>query len=104
MAEEPTAADVAAYLGIPAPSVEVLAALADAVAVAIEAQAAACVVDPYTEGLAYAATRRAARVYAARQAPLGQVNLGDDYGVVPLPRWDAEVRQAEAPYLRGSFA
>lgn len=98
-ATPPTVADLAAYLaadpGTPG--------LAEALAVAVEAQAARCVVDPYTPALAYAATRRAARTYASRNHLLGTVDAGD-FGTFRIARWDAEIDSAEAPYLKGGFS
>jgi hypothetical protein len=95
----PTVADLAAYLGVDAGT----PGLADAIAVAVEAQASRCLVDPYTAGLAYAATRRAARTYAARNHLLGTVDAGD-FGTFRIARWDAEIDSAEAPYLKGGFS
>ena len=66
-------------------------------------QAQTCVVDPYTVSLRGAALRRAARVLAARRAPLGALDLGDLGGGF-LPRWDQEIETAEASRRMGAFA
>lgn len=77
--------------------------VAECLDVALEQQADACVVDPYTSSLRYAALRRTARIIAARPHALGTIDAGD-FGVSRLSRWDAEVTAAESPYLRGGFA
>jgi hypothetical protein len=90
---------VAAYLGVPPATV----GLAEALAVALHEQAARCDVAAYDWALAYAATRRAARVYAARNHVLGTVDAGD-FGTFRIARWDAEIEAAEAHALLGGFA
>jgi hypothetical protein len=90
---------VAEYLGLPAETV----GLPDALAVALVEQAARCVVEPYDAALRYAAVRRAARVYAARNHVLGTVDAGD-FGTFRIARWDAEIEAAEAHALAGGFA
>lgn len=100
-ATPPTSADLVAWLGnradtIPADLLE------EALEVALERQAAECVVDPYSASLRYAALRRAARHLAARPHALGTVDSGD-FGASRIARWDAEVTTHEAPYLRGGI-
>jgi hypothetical protein len=95
----PTVDDLAEWLGVP-PATEFLDV---SLLVAIDRQDAACVVEPYTEALRYACLRRAARAYAARPHTLGTVD-GGDFGVQRIARWDAEIQDAEAGYLRGAFA
>lgn len=79
------------------------AAAADALQAALEAQSARCRTDPYTAGLRIAALRRAARILAARHAPLGTVDNGE-LGAVYLPATDPETEALERPHLLGPFA
>ena len=95
----PDAAAVAAYLGVPVGTEGV----ADAVDVAVMEQARRCDVSSYDAALRYAATRRAARAFAARNHVLGTVDAGD-FGTFRIARWDAEIEAAEAHALLGGFA
>jgi len=96
----PTVADLLAYMGDPPIST---ADAAEALTAALDQQAGACVVDPYTQELRYAAMRRAEALLTARSAPLGQVDMGA-FGTFPLIRWDAKVEQLESDYRKGPFA
>lgn len=101
MSTVPTRTDLLSYLG--SGYVDPGQALDDALAAAIEAQAARCVVDPYTDPLRTACLRRAAAILAATNAPLGVTDLGE-FGSAPIPRWDTITATLEAPYLRPTFA
>jgi len=99
-ATPPAVADLLDYMDDP----PIAAADAqEALDAAIDMQAAACVVEPYTQSLRYAALRRAEGLLTARSAPLGQVDMGA-FGSMPLIRFDAKVEQLEADHRRGNFA
>lgn len=89
----PTTADLAAYIKTDRVSE---ADLAGALASALESQAKRCYVDPYNNDLYEAALRRAARILAARGAPLGALDLGP-MGSSPLVRYDAVIEELEGP-------
>ena len=98
----PTRADLLTYLGTG--FVDPGAKLDDALAAAVSAQAARCVVDPYGPDLFTACLRRAAAILAATNAPLGVADLGEYGGSVSIPRWDAVTETLESPFLRPRFA
>ena len=95
----PDVADLLAYMTVDYPADQAQAAL-DA---ALEAQAARCVVDPYTQALFEAALRRAEALLVARSAPLGMLDAGP-LGSMPLIRYDPKVDELEADHRRGAFA
>lgn len=97
MAEVPTVDDLAEWLKIPANTT----GLADALAAAIEMQAAANIVDPYTFGLREACLHRAAREFSSRPFPLGTQDLGE-YGPVRIGR-DPLIAELESDTRRGTF-
>ena len=99
--DRPTTADLADWLGIDETTAG--SSLSWALDAALEAQDAACWTAPYTRSLHVAALRRAARILASKQAPLGSLDLGD-LGATPIPRWDADIETNEAAHRRGSFA
>lgn len=92
----PTVPDLARYLKTDRVDPE---DLSDALETALEQQALRCVTVPYTASLAEAAKRRAARILAARGAPLGALDLGP-LGSSPLIRYDALIEENEGPYRR----
>ena len=97
MAEQPTEADVIAYLGL-TPGTEDAAQVTEALESALAAQERACTVQPYPATLRRAAIRRTARSLAARSVPLGYISdLGEFGGAATLRRWDAEVEELEGP-------
>ena len=97
VAVPPTVAELAAWLKVPEDST----GLADALAAALDAQAAACVIDPYEIGLKEAALHRAAREWSSRPFPLGTQDMGD-YGPVRIGR-DPLIAELEADYRLGPF-
>lgn len=99
----PTAEDLLDWLGLTASNYSLQDA-EDAVATAVEEQAARCIIDPYTSSLREAALRRGARVLAGRGAPQGVINLGPMGGPMPIVRWDALIEEMEADYRRGGFS
>jgi hypothetical protein len=96
----PTLSDLYVWLSVPPTDDQTYG---DALAAALEQQQARCECDPYTVGLRLGALRRAARILAARGAPLGVQDLGD-FGSAAIMRWDALIQEAEADRLRGPFA
>jgi hypothetical protein len=97
MAVPPTLEELAEWLKVP----DTTPGLADALAAAIELQAAANVVDPYTQALHEAALHRAAREFSSRPYPLGTQDLGD-FGPVRIGR-DPLIAELEADTRRGTF-
>lgn len=97
MAAIPTGTDLAEWLKIdPATP-----GLDEAVATALVAQAAVCVVEPFAEPLRIAAIRRAAREFTSRAFTLGIVDVGD-FGVARTGN-DRLIAENEADYLKGAF-
>lgn len=99
----PASTDVAAYLQLTDPSLDVLAEITVSLETAVEAQAARCDVTDYTRSLWQACRRRAARDLAARGAVLGMVDMGD-LGAVRISGWDAQIEALEGPYRRAGLA
>ena len=99
---QPDVSDLREYLGLennPYPDEQ----LGSALDAALEMQRDRCVWDLYEAPLYEAALRRAARILAARGAPLGMMDLGE-FGSTPLVRWDTQIEELEAEYRRGGFA
>jgi len=89
----PTTVDLAKYIKTDRVSEDDLGA---ALSSALGAQAKRCYVDYYSPELFEAALRRAARILAARGAPLGALDLGP-MGSSPLVRFDAVIEELEGP-------
>ena len=104
MAETPSVDDVLAYMRTPDVDEDEREQIANALAAALEDQAAQCTTDPYSDALHWAALRRCARSLAARSSPLGVISeLGEFGGAATLRQLDAEIEQYERPY-RLSFS
>jgi hypothetical protein len=102
-AARPTTDDVVAWLGGQGVVGVDPAIIGLALDAALDEQAALCDTSRYTASLHQAALRRTARKLTARGAPLGTMDLGE-FGTMILPRYDADIAQAEAAYRVGEFA
>jgi hypothetical protein len=94
VAAVPTLVEVAARLGVPADDPD----LGLMYAAAVEAQAAYCLIEVYTDGLAEALYRRAANLWASRTHTLGILDTGLDVGVGYVPRYDPVLDALEGPW------
>jgi len=105
----PDLAQVRAWVKVPATAIsdEDLQQILDA-EIAIVARTCRLPVDPPVEGepeatypppLARSVLRRCQREIAARNVPLGVMGqVGEEFGPLTVPSWDAEIRRLEASY------
>ena len=103
----PDLAQVRAWIQVPATSIsdEDLQQILDA-ELAIVARVCRVPVDVdgeaeavYPPPLARSVLRRCQREVAARNVPLGVMGqVGEEYGPLTVPSWDAEIRRLEASY------
>lgn len=98
MAAIPTGNDLAEWLKID----PLTPGLEESVSTALTAQAAVCIVEPFTEPLRIAAIRRAAREFTSRPFTMGITDVGE-FGVARVGR-DSLIAELEADYKRGAFA
>jgi len=93
-----TVTEVRAYLG---DTSDTDAQLAGALAAEQAAQAAVCVLDPYTADLREALLRRVARNLAARKVPVAQFTSFEGGGTsFRVPQSDPEIARLEGPHRR----